>query len=133
MIYHTVGFTGTRRGMTYSQIVRVTRLINMHQPQVVHHGDCIGADAQFHDICLACGTCEIVIHPPTNTSMRAYCKGATNILNPTAYLDRNKKIVNLSNFLIACPMQKEEQLRSGTWSTIRFAKKTDTDVVIIYP
>ena len=69
MTYDTISFTGTRRGMTHSQIVRVTCLLNMHKPKVVRHGDCLGADAQFHDLCLAYGKCKIIIHPPTNTRM----------------------------------------------------------------
>ena len=73
---HTIGFTGTRRGMTQRQIERVTELIAKHEPKVVRHGDCIGADAQFHEICLASVWCDIIIHPPSNPSARAYCEGA---------------------------------------------------------
>ena len=134
MIYHTIGFTGTRRGMTHSQIVRVTCLINMHSPEAVRHGDCIGADEQFHNLCVAHSErLKIIIHPPTSSKMRAYCKGAHAITKPKPYLDRNKDIVIGSHLLIACPAQKREVIRSGTWFTVRYARKIGAELVIIYP
>ena len=133
MTYHTMAFTGTRRGMTPKQIVEVTEKLKSCEPKFVKHGDCLGADAQFHDLCLVYGKCQIIIHPPINTSMRAYCKGAHVMVEPKPYLDRNKDMVIWSNLLIACPSEKEEVLRSGTWSTIRYARKTGTEVVVIYP
>ena len=38
-----------------------------------------------------------------------------------------------SDILIATPKEKEEQLRSGTWATIRYAKKTKKIVFLVYP
>ena len=132
-IYNTIAFTGSRSGMNNSQIVRVMRLIDAHRPEVVRHGDCVGADAQFHKLCLAYGKCQITIHPPTVTRMRAYCKGAYETMEPEPYLDRNKDMVNRSDLLIACPAGNKEELRSGTWSTVRYARKTVTELIIIYP
>ena len=132
-IYHTVGFTGSRLGMTHKQIAEVIERLEEYKPDYVRHGDCLGADAQFHDLCLAYGKCQIVIHPPTNTSMRAYCKGAHVMVEPKPYLGRNRDIVIGSHILIACPFTEVEELRSGTWSTIRYAEKTGTEIIIIFP
>ena len=133
MLYHTIAFTGSRLGMTHKQIAEVTEKLKAYEPKFVKHGDCLGADAQFHDLCLAYGKCRIIIHPPTNTKMRAYCGEAHAIREPKPYLDRNKYMVIWSNLLIACPAGKQEELRSGTWSTIRYARKTGTEVIIIFP
>ena len=34
-----------------------------------HHGDCVGADSEAHDIADECGY-GIILHPPTNQSER---------------------------------------------------------------
>ncbi len=50
-----VGFTGTRKGMTEFQKTEVRRLLTeyMHgRDMEAHHGDCIGADTDFHNICI---------------------------------------------------------------------------------
>lgn len=35
--------------------------------------------------------------------------------------------------MIATPSSKEEELRSGTWSTVRYARKLRRPVTLIYP
>ena len=134
MIYHTVGFTGSRLGMTHKQIAEVTKRLEEYKPNYVRHGDCLGADAQFHDLCLIhVNWCNIIIHPPTNTKMRAYCMGSYVTVEPKPYLVRNKHIVMGSHILIACPPTEVEEFRSGTWSTIRYAEKTGIEIIIIFP
>ena len=49
------------------------------------------------------------------------------------YLDRNKDIVDETNILMACPNKAEEVQRSGTWSTVRYARKVGKAVLIVYP
>jgi hypothetical protein len=49
------------------------------------------------------------------------------------YLERNKRIVDNVTLLIATPKEFHHTLRSGTWSTIRYAWKKKIDVVIIPP
>jgi hypothetical protein len=61
--------------------------------------------------------------------MRSFCE-STNILKPKPFLDRNKDIVNSCDILIACPENDIEVLRSGTWSTIRYAKKINKPVLL---
>lgn len=97
----------------------------------VRHGDCIGADSEFHDI--AYGRCFIIVHPPLNDKYRAFCSAPDHTLEPQEYLVRNKAIVNQSDILIAAPAFITEEWRSGTWSTVRHARKTGTSVIILDP
>jgi len=53
--------------------------------------------------------------------------------NPKPYLERNHNIVDESELLIACPKSKEEELRSGTWATVRYARKKGVRIILIYP
>lgn len=125
-----VGFTGTQRGMSAPQR---DALRNYLQAEIAtfHHGDCIGADSQAHDIASRIG-CRIVGHPPSNPSKRAG-RICHELRSEKPYLDRNKDIVLETTALIAAPGEMEEQLRSGTWSTVRFAKKCGKPVIIIFP
>jgi hypothetical protein len=130
-----VGFTGTQHGMTDAQAGMVH--LNMqcifieNGPDEFHHGDCIEADAMAHDIADALGY-KTISHPPINRSKRAFKKAAIE-LPPKDYLDRNKDIVSATDILIAAPKEMTEQLRSGTWSTVRFARKMKRQVILILP
>ena len=124
-----IGFTGAQGGMNASQYKQVSEFIQVFAPTEVHHGDCIGVDTDFHNICA--NKAKIIIHPPSNNSKRSYCKGGS-VLCQKPYLQRNKDIVDSSDILFACPISKEI-LRSGTWSTIRYAKKCNKIIIIFHP
>jgi len=125
-----IGFTGTRRGMTAEQKTALRNLLQAAGGEF-HHGDCVGADAEAHDIAQACGL-EPVIHPPTDPKQRAW-KAASRILLPLPYLHRNKEIVRETESIIATPSEFDEQHRSGTWSTVRYARKLGRQVLVILP
>ena len=127
-----IGFTGTQLGMTLEQKDTVRRLLEEMDPTGVAHGDCIGADMEFHHIALQLGK-WIRIHPPKKGEKRAHCKEWNEIMPAKEYLDRNKDIVDSVEFLIACPAEEEEQLRSGTWSTVRYARKVGVSVIVVNP
>lgn len=122
-----IGFTGTRRGMTPAQVTSVERCIytaaGPHGLAIVaHHGDCIGADEQFHGLCRRnTRSVRIVIHPSTH-SLRAFCAG-DETLEPLPPLDRNAAIVAASQMMIAAPLQDDPQPRGGTWATIHMARQ----------
>lgn len=131
------GFTGTQAGMTQRQMVSfinvVGRIHSVNSIDEFHHGDCIGADEQAHELVNAyLKWPDICIHPPTNQSKQAFCAGHYRF-KPKPYLDRNHDIVEMTDVLIATPKEFEEQLRSGTWATIRWAKKKGKYLVIIWP
>ena len=125
-----IGFTGTRTGITISQTRQIIDLLDDKTLNIVevHHGDCKGADADFHNLCLL-RNIKIVIHPPIYPKERAFCK-SDFIMPPLQYLDRNVEIVNSCDILIACPKNEQEELRSGTWATIRYAKKINKKTLI---
>lgn len=118
--------------MTPRQKTVVRDLFVLLNPSEFHHGDCVGADAQAHEIFRACRKQKIILHPPIVTWKRAYCKADVS-LAPLSYLDRNKEIVINSDVLIATPGEDQEQLRSGTWSTVRFARKQHRPIYLVLP
>jgi hypothetical protein len=127
------GMTGTSTGMTDPQKLRAYKLFKYYGITELHHGDCIGADEQCHRIAVRMKM-KIVIHPPTDDKKRAHCKlGHPIILKPKPYLVRNKDIVDSSYLMFAFPKEEKEQLRSGTWATIRYAKKQNKPLIIVFP
>ena len=127
------GFTGTRNGMTQKQKEAFRDTIILLEIDKFHHGDCIGADFLAHEIIKNINTnIKIIIHPPSYAKYRAFCKGNV-ILGQRPYLDRNKDIVDHSDLLIATPGEFKEKLRSGTWSTIRYARKKNKSIYIMMP
>lgn len=135
-----LGFTGTQSGMTPKQIDTVTKLVNELRPDLVVHGDCIGADYDFNNICIrARGSVtetrppRIRLRPSTIEHKRAYCEGYNEIMPSKEPLSRNKDIVNDCDKLIATPVEDKEQLRSGTWSTVRYAKRVGKVVYLVLP
>ena len=136
-----VGFTGTQEGATLKQVTALSKFFVKYLVNEFHHGDCIGADAHAHSIACSWNTKNIIIHPPIKTVKRAYCdklytvnkQTAIMILSPKDYLARNKDIVNDTDVLIACPKTLTEEQRSGTWSTVRYARKMGKKVIILEP
>lgn len=123
-----IGFTGTQEGL--SQIQRASLTVLLGSAGTFHHGDCVGADAEAHSIAARLDL-RLISHPPTIQTKRAFTTNQeTRVEKP--YLERNRAIVDESNFIIACPKGPEE-LRSGTWSTVRYAKNQEKRGAIIFP
>lgn len=127
-----VGFTGTQVGCTTIQLESLERILLELKPTDFHHGDCIGADSQAHDIVRRM-LCHIHIHPPIIPDKRAFREGKY-IYRPKDYLTRNKHIVDACYVLVATPKEEYgETVRSGTWSTVRYARRLERDIIIIRP
>jgi hypothetical protein len=131
-----IGFTGTRAGMTPTQIEELRGALAFAFElgfDEFHHGDCVGADAQAHAIALEIGF-DIVIHPPIVADHRAYSQDFDQIRSSKPYLERNHDIVDETRFLIAAPKQPIEVVRSGTWATVRYArKKPHGNILVLIP
>lgn len=129
----SIGFTGTQVGMTDAQKYLLRALVTWVGPTEFHYGDCIGADLEAFDIvCDAVNMCMTISHPPINQSKRAFTDADIE-LEPREYLERNHDIVDQSYGMIAAPSSDVEQLRSGTWATVRYAVKTRRNVILLYP
>ncbi len=124
-----IGFTGNRYGLNHEQKLQIISILDKYNNFILSHGDCIGSDTDFHNLSLNYKNKhphkKIMIHiyPPNDHKLRAFNIGDL-IMDEKPYLQRNLDIVKNSSILIACPIDKyNEQLRSGTWYTIRKAIK----------
>ena len=127
-----IGFTGTQWGITSKQEFTLYEILHRLNPAESHSGDCIGADKSFlNAIRHLKPKCKTFGHPPKNSKKRAFCKYDV-LLPEEEYLVRNRNIVDSSDLLIATPRTFEEELRSGTWATIRYARKSNKPIIIIY-
>lgn len=124
-----VGFTGTSEGITEAQKESLIRVLETLDVKVGHHGDCVGADEVFHE--LVFWHADVVTHPPDNDYKRAFL-GATETRKELPYLVRNHNIVDETQVLVACP-NGPERLRSGTWATVRYARKKQRPIYIVWP
>jgi len=130
-----IGFTGTQIGCTDVQVAALARTLAALGCKVLHHGDCIGADEVAHRIARAMGA-RVELHPPRNGTKRARCEMLPGETTHPAkeYIPRNHDIVNATTVLVACPKEEEgEELRSGTWATVRYARKLHRPVYIVRP
>lgn len=129
-------------------------------PVELHHGCCVGADTEAHETFLAVmgvvgntTNCITVLHPPSDPHkidgrfqqilMTTSVYGANyhtgnpvrvqRVYRPAPYLMRNHAIVDQSDMLVATPAGDQEVVRSGTWATIRYARKLQKPLMIIWP
>lgn len=130
-----VGFTGTRKGTTCQQFHALYAWLRACPAVGFHHGACLGADVEAcrlaHDLY---GRNAIVAHPSNIGDMTSPVALELSYMMtpPRPPLARNRDIVNACDVLLACP-EGPETLRSGTWSTVRFARKISRPVVIVWP
>lgn len=134
-----IGFTGSRKGMTESQTAaihnQIQELNRKHTEERLeaHHGDALGADTQFHAICQEVGV-AVVIHPSVDTTDRAFNEGAREERPPQKFRQQSRSIVDSCDVLLAAPDGLKERLRgSGTWMTVRVARKAKRSIVLCFP
>ena len=126
-----VGFTGTRHGMTKKQRDELEKLVQEKDVGEFHHGMCVGSDEQAHAIIFKkAPQANIVGHPPKAVATMAelHCD---KVLEADSWSRRNKSIVDSSDYVIATPDTKE-RVGSGTWKTIRYARKKGKRIYIIH-
>ena len=127
-----VSFTGSRQGMTNAQKTTFNYLMYEMGILLLIHGDCVGADADAHNLAMN-QLIEIRKRPCNIERLRAFSEGGEVVAEPEPPLNRNRKIIDDGEQLIACPDSFQEKQRSGTWATIRYAKKCHKAVTIIWP
>lgn len=130
-----LGFTGTRDGLTPQQQATLERILRdavvIYNIAELHHGDCIGADVDAHTIAKKVGL-KVVIHPPINATKRANCVG-DETREPQSYIERNHSIVDSTDAMLAAPHSMREEIRSGTWATVRYARSMHRRLLIVFP
>lgn len=125
-----ISITGTRRGMTQEQRKFMTDILDNTTRLV--HGGADGADHECHEI--FAHPEFTVVYPSNHTQWKRYISESLRCLHPPiAPLERNRLIVRAAPILYAMPGTMQEQLRSGTWATIRFARNTNRPHVIVWP
>ncbi len=145
-----IGFTGTRNGMTERQkflLVGFLRdALNTGGTVVLSHGACHGADDQADLIASELGIDRRAwpsVNPMRRVSdivllsrvglLTANRGSSVEILPAMEPLVRNHKIVDESDVMAACPAEAKEQRRSGTWTTIRMARKRGIETRVFEP
>ena len=116
-----VGFTGTRNGMSNCQRTQFVHLIQSLALATFHHGGARGADDEARRLVE-----RLVADYP-------HSRGVPIIEHPAGAnpLRRNRQIVAAVDVLIAAPRTDHEELRSGTWATVRYARQAGKAVVML--
>lgn len=136
-----IGVTATRDGGTEAQLATARALLRYHAypGSELHEGHCIGGDEQLSELAKEYGY-EVHAHPGVGINgvdKNRSANGAGHydrIYPELPHLERNKIIVDLSDFIMAMPKQFDEQFRgSGTWHAIRYARSVGKRLVIIWP
>ena len=117
-----VGFTGTRTGMSEEQrdqfclMLACFRSKNMNVFHYGAHAD-VELKADVEAATIAGGEMGFELEP--------HCASRGG------ELVRNRDIVAAVDVLIAAPLVDKEELRSGTWATIRYARAARKPVVML--
>jgi len=129
------GFTGTREGTTLAQITRLEDFFRkLRSAKEFHHGGAPGADTEAHEISFyAHPLIKVHLHPGNGTP-EWWSEGPAIVVYPRKpYFERDEDIVNAVQLLFACPRLPHEEVRSGTWTTVRYARRNNVPRCIIYP
>jgi hypothetical protein len=132
-----VGFAGPREGLLSVQHESLRRIAAKLSLSVFVHGGSYGSDTLAHyAFRSAHPTIPIIVMPATkdNGSIVTAPYGDLNIiLQPRGPLERNDMIVTVITGLVAAPKMMTEELRGGTWYTIRRARKKGVPILFVWP
>lgn len=127
-----IGVTGTREGATDKQLKQIAEyMLSLGPGHELHHGDCKGVDVEVAAIARHLGW-RIICHPPKLTEQQGFF-GGDEMRELAGYLERDRRIVDETDFLLVVPLQKEWQPKGGTWYTHDYAKKKDKPLMVFWP
>lgn len=135
-------FTGTQVGMalrqraTIRQMMTGSALMEIRRLARILHGGCIGADDQFHDMLDGMELLRRTeVYPSNVLDKVADLSGRLPLLVHPASdpLERNKLMIARAHSVLAAPKEFSEVTRSGTWATVRAARRKGIPVLIVYP
>lgn len=131
-----VSFTGTQRGMTERQRWPLSRLLEellLEEGDEFHYGACVGADDLAAKHAEMIGF-RVVAHPANDVRPELRAEPRGRVLPARPAKERNKDIVTAGDVLIATPRLMKEERRSGTWATVRYARRLGgRRIVILWP
>lgn len=129
-----LGFTGTRKGLREGQLISLERLMKFYRENgydTLVHGGAIGADTDAHNLGRKLQY-KIEVRPGPYTKVHLL-NGGFFLYPRKPYIERDKDIVNQCDILFGCTATEYEEMRSGTWTTLRYARKTEKELKIILP
>lgn len=126
-----LGVTGSRFGWKPQQSNWVPSIFDLWTITEMHHGDCVGVDAEMHHQCKI-RNIPIVIHPPQKEELRAFCEGYKLMLVAKSHFARNRDIVDFSELILAIPSHMNRK-SGGTWYTANYAINKEKRLIILLP
>jgi hypothetical protein len=132
------GFTGPREHpQTHAECLAIDDVLSMLRrlPDVkVITGGCVGIDEYVAVRATQFGLYVMTILPADRSAIQPdwheYCQAYEDTYR--TYGQRNQRIVDLSDKLVAFPCDDEKsQPRSGTWMTVRMARRKGIPVEIV--
>lgn len=133
-----IGLTGTRHGLTDAQKETADRMVQVHGPDIIewHQGGCTGADFEVSLLLRSRIHVKQEVWPG-QVAVKWKVDWSDDTLaiihEPMPPLVRNHLIVDHCDWLWAFPAEPTKQLRSGTWSTIRYADSRAVNYDVITP
>jgi len=131
-----IAISGTRKGFNPRQMDKFIDLMKWFNViSEFHHGDCVGVDQLAHNwVREFMPPVKIIIHPPEDSTYRAFCAGYHEMRPPFKYIRRNRLMVDeVTDVIIVPDGIVELQRGSGTWATRRYAIKTQTRMYHLSP
>ncbi|NTU85952.1 MAG: hypothetical protein HGA45_42595, partial [Chloroflexales bacterium] len=95
-----LGITATQVGLSGAQAGVISTLLAALKPDEVHHGDCLGGDAEIHALARVHTSARIVAHPGHIEAKRANCQ-VDERREPAPTLERNITIIAETDLLLA--------------------------------
>ena len=128
-----IGFTGTSTPLPTPQVNGLISVLTRLRKEYLwmNNGDCIYADEIAGKIWQYFAG-KVWLRPPDNPKKRAFLD-SDECDQPAPYMKRNQTIVDNSSLLVCTPSTMDEVLRSGTWATIRKARKAVIPIIYVYP
>lgn len=134
-----MGISGSRdvRYVEERKIIEAMEAIRKEGYNRIAHGCCVGADRVAAEAAFHMGLSVHGVLPSDHSRVFHYwrdiCDSWEQMDSSTSYLDRNQRIVDISDALTAFPLYPEhhkDSRRSGTWATIRRAQQKGIPVTI---
>lgn len=109
-----VGIIGNRTGFIYKKVRKVLLGLGVTKNDTIISGGAIGVDTYAQEFAKEIGARILIIYPDPKT------------LSPERYWNRNKVIVDLSDYIIAF----NKMHNGGTVIAINYAKKKEKKIII---